>query len=471
MDLNFEKKEQYWGKDAAWVSEFEVTSDFNLHVERISGGRFLVYQKTVKDGKYAICDGLGRQDHKDTIDITLWDLVYPKYIKVVSEAEVTYAAVTTDGEIGTGGNGGGENDKELKRNDVNFFDYDGTLLYAYSWEEAKELTELPALPEHDGLEVREWNYTLEDIKAQGVKCITPEGDYPSRLVGELTIDGVTYLAWNEYGNYAHGYSAYLTTGEPKEGDVSYYAWSDDGYEWEIEINNDGKYYEYKIIEVADVIGKADVGACVYDSEGEQVLEDFVFIIPRGVEYFDSTIYGTAITVLSIPNTVVEGRSQRISYCNIFGEVKIPISFVPTGANAYSFIVGCKVDSIYINGVKPYSDGYYYRIVFRDIYRSQSTFAEEGTIGNSINSNYIKIHPSVNSVYNIELYYNNAFGFVILDFSNHKFIPECISYPFVIEGCTIIVPDELYDEWIDATNWSEIKWYIYPASKCKNIIRE
>ena len=94
MDLIFEKKEQYWGKDAAWVSEFEVTSDFNLHVERVSGGRFLLKQKTVKDGKYAICDGLGRQDHKDVIDITLWDLVYPKYIKVVSEAEVTMGIVT-----------------------------------------------------------------------------------------------------------------------------------------------------------------------------------------------------------------------------------------------------------------------------------------------------------------------------------------------------------------------------------------
>ena len=316
MEITFERIEQYWGKDAAWVSEFEVTSDFNLHIERVSGGRFLVYQKSVADGEYDIVDGL-RKDHKAVIDLDFTALVYPKYIKVVSEAEVTYAEVVSDGEIGTGGtggNGGGENDKELKRNDVNFFDYDGTLLYAYSWEEAKGLTELPALPEHDGLEVREWNYTLDDIKAQGTETS---------------------------------------------------------------------------------IGKADVGACVYDSEGEQVLGDFIFIIPRGVEYFDSPIYGTAVTVLSIPNTVIEGGSQRISYCNIFGEVKIPISFVRTGADAYSFIVNCKVDSIYINGEKTYSDGYYYRIVFREIYRSQSTFAEEGTIGTSINSNYIKIHPSVN----------------------------------------------------------------------------
>lgn len=94
MDLNFEKKEQYWGKDAAWVSEFEVTSDFNLHVERVSGGRFLVYQKSVADGEYDLVDGLGYKDHKDTIDMDFVALVYPKWIKVVSEAEVTMGIVT-----------------------------------------------------------------------------------------------------------------------------------------------------------------------------------------------------------------------------------------------------------------------------------------------------------------------------------------------------------------------------------------
>ena len=52
----------------------------------------------------------------------------------------------------SGGSGGG---KELKRDDVNFFDYDGTLLYSYTWEEAKNLTELPPLPKHEGFEVRE----------------------------------------------------------------------------------------------------------------------------------------------------------------------------------------------------------------------------------------------------------------------------------------------------------------------------
>lgn len=94
MDLIFEKKEQYWGKDAAWVSEFEVAADFNLHVERVSGGRFLVYQKSVADGEYDLVDGLGYKDHKATIDLDFVALVYPKWIKVVSEAEVTMGIVT-----------------------------------------------------------------------------------------------------------------------------------------------------------------------------------------------------------------------------------------------------------------------------------------------------------------------------------------------------------------------------------------
>lgn len=94
MDLNFEKKEQYWGKDAAWVSEFEVTADFNLHIERISGGRFLVYQKSVADGEYDLVDGLGYKGHKAVIDMDFVGLVYPKYIKVVSESEVTMGIVT-----------------------------------------------------------------------------------------------------------------------------------------------------------------------------------------------------------------------------------------------------------------------------------------------------------------------------------------------------------------------------------------
>lgn len=49
--------------------------------------------------------------------------------------------------------------------EVNFYDYDGTLLYAYTIEEAQALTELPPLPTQSGLICQGWNWSLNDILA------------------------------------------------------------------------------------------------------------------------------------------------------------------------------------------------------------------------------------------------------------------------------------------------------------------
>lgn len=62
--------------------------------------------------------------------------------------------------------GGGSAPAEaIKEKDVNFFDYDGTLIASYTEAEAKALTTLPTPPEHSGLVFQGWNYTLEEVKA------------------------------------------------------------------------------------------------------------------------------------------------------------------------------------------------------------------------------------------------------------------------------------------------------------------
>ena len=96
MEITFEKIDKLLGNEGAYVSEFEVTADFNLHIERKAGGRFLMYQKSVADGEYDIVDGVGYQEprHKAVIDIDMTALVYPKFVKVVSESEVTMGVVT-----------------------------------------------------------------------------------------------------------------------------------------------------------------------------------------------------------------------------------------------------------------------------------------------------------------------------------------------------------------------------------------
>lgn len=51
--------------------------------------------------------------------------------------------------------------------DVNFYDYDGTLLYAWTLDELAQKTELPPLPSHSGLVCQGWNWSLAGLKELG----------------------------------------------------------------------------------------------------------------------------------------------------------------------------------------------------------------------------------------------------------------------------------------------------------------
>lgn len=55
----------------------------------------------------------------------------------------------------------------VPESDINFWDYDGTLLYSWTLAELATKTELPPLPSHDGLICQGWNWTLADIKDAG----------------------------------------------------------------------------------------------------------------------------------------------------------------------------------------------------------------------------------------------------------------------------------------------------------------
>lgn len=64
---------------------------------------------------------------------------------------------------------------------VTFYDYDGTVLYTYSLDEVKAMSELPPLPTQPGLICQGWNWDLETIKTYdrdvnvGATYITDDG--------------------------------------------------------------------------------------------------------------------------------------------------------------------------------------------------------------------------------------------------------------------------------------------------------
>lgn len=81
--------------------------------------------------------------------------------------------------------GGATSSAPVVRKDINFFDYEGTLVDSWTLEELPGKTSLPDNPSHLGLVAQGWNWTLDELKAEGRKMD----------VGQMytTFDGKTRL--------------------------------------------------------------------------------------------------------------------------------------------------------------------------------------------------------------------------------------------------------------------------------------
>ena len=92
MELTFEQIDGYW------VSEFEVSADFNLHIERDTEGRLDIYQRTA-GGRYEYINDIGYLEKRLVYDYDFSALVYPKWIKIKSKVKPLICTITTDGEV------------------------------------------------------------------------------------------------------------------------------------------------------------------------------------------------------------------------------------------------------------------------------------------------------------------------------------------------------------------------------------
>lgn len=317
---------------------------------------------------------------KEELKVMIDETINSNGVRSITGKALNLALTEIVDAMGTTSDGG---DEGLKRNDVNFFDYDGTLLYAYTWEEAKALTELPPLPVHDGLEVREWNYTLEDIKAQEVLCFADSIGEVVGYVGDVVINGVSYKAYSFDGSLNR---IYILTQEPQVGD------SLTGAEYD---SDSGEYTLYngvdEVTEIFNIIGKADIGACVYDN-GEQVQVPGVYIFERGINENDAYehMINVIVWLVSIPNTMSRLYNGFMDNSVALNEIKIPysVNIVDTGyGNAFQ---NSRTESaIWWNGVNRHfavSINYGMPIQISNQYISASISSSNATryiLGNSI----------------------------------------------------------------------------------------
>ena len=84
---------QFTKIDNLWVAEFEVTGNFNIHIERDTDGRLDIYQKTA-GSKFELVYDTGYLNRRTVYDEDFPVIVAPKMIRVVCSENPSVAIVT-----------------------------------------------------------------------------------------------------------------------------------------------------------------------------------------------------------------------------------------------------------------------------------------------------------------------------------------------------------------------------------------
>ena len=409
---------------------------------------------------------------------------------------------------------GGGASTSSKPNDVTFIDYDGTILYSYSLEEAQALTDLPTLPSHDGLVCQGWNWTLEAIKALnrpvtvGAMYITDNGATRLRIriatVGRMTVplyigqtvaNGVSIdwgdgsvaetLAGTGNVNTSHTYAEtgdYVISLMPQEGCTLSFGNGSSSNCVMGSTGNNGKVYCNMLQEVYIGYGVTSISDRAFDicyslasitiptgvtSIGRNAFSTCYSIasitIPTGVTSIGNYAFQSCYSLvnITIPDGVTSIRDYAFSNCYSLASITIPTGVTSIGN--YAFQSCYSLASITIpDGVTSIRNN-----AFQSCYSLSSITIPTGvtSIGNyAFQSCYslasITIPTGVTSI--SDHVFSDCHGMRYYDFSAFASVPKLSNtnaFNKIPSDCQMLIPSALYDKWRTDTMWATYASYM------------
>ena len=356
----------------------------------------------------------------------------------------------------TGGSGSG-------KGDVNFYDYDGTILHSYSKDAFLALTTLPDLPTQPGLTCQGWNYDITKAKTYvteygkldiGATYITDDGK--TRLYIKIAAEGRMTVPLYFNQSVANGVtidwgddSATQTLSETGNLNISH------------TYNNIGDYcITLKVTSGTlslghnnsyPVLGSDDNNAIVYCNMLQRVE------IGTGVTSIGSYVFKPCYSLSSvvIPSSVTSIGYAAFNRCYSLSSVVIPSSV--TSINGQVFQYCYSLSSIVIpSGVKSIDGNtlQYCYSLSSVVIPSSVTSIGGNMFSNCYSLSSIVIPSGVTSIGSYA--FQNCYGMAFYDFSTHTAVSTLSNtnaFTGIPSDCKIIVPDSLYDAWKAATNWS------------------
>ena len=350
--------------------------------------------------------------------------------------------------------GGGSSNPTATAKAVNFRDYDGTVLYSYTVDEAAALTELPPLPEHSGLVCQGWNWSLDNIKAMGraveVGAMYITDDGKTRIYIHLE-DGRTspMLGCCPNGtvtvDWGDGTEPDTLTGTS----VSTVKWTPTH-----EYSAAGDY----VIKLS-VVGS--VGLAGNSSSGE-----YSYLLRYSSGYdMRNRVYQNAIQKVEIGNSMTSIGSSAFYSCYSLSSIKIPNSVTSIGNSAFHYCYSLQSITI------PNSVTSIGNFAFSGCYSMSAISIPNGVtqIGNYA-FKYCYSLPSITIPNRVTSIGSSAFSYCYgvryYDFTRHTAVPTLSNtnaFDNISADYEIRVPAAFVDAWKAATNWSTYANHIVGVS--------
>ena len=355
--------------------------------------------------------------------------------------------------------------------DVNFLDYDGTILHSYTKEQFLALSAMPELPTREGLICQGWNYRWGEAVSYvtdygklnvGAMYITDDGD--TRLYIRIATEGrmTVPLYWSQTVangviiDWGDGSDVQSVSGTGNKNTTHTYAKHGD-YVIRLKVasgctlglgsgspncvmgstNNNGKVY-------CNMLQKIEIGS------GITSINNYAFY------------YCTSLKSVSIPTNVFHMGNYIFAFCHSLVHITISTGVLILGNYAFNSCsslrsVGFPLNFEHQNGFSTSlgTNAFYgcNSLAFTTLSASV-TDIPSSTFYNCYSLASVSIPSSVTRIGTHAFY--NCYGMVIYDFTKHTSVPTLEStnaFSGIPSDCVIKVPSSLVEEWKSATNWS------------------
>lgn len=403
------------------------------------------------------------------------------------------------GNAGGGSTGGGTVVRNVLSKDVNFYDYEGTLLYSYTKAEFMALSEMPELPTQEGLICQGWNYTLADAQdcvsvsnfvEIGAMYITDDGKtrlyirfedraklqaqlYFVQTVSEgVTIDwgdGTDTVKISGTGNKSttHTYGDignYMITLEVKSGCTLTLGQKNSSYNIMGSAANNYRFMSNRLYKVEIGSGVTAIDAYAFT----QCHSLKTISLPQTIKTIGNYAfyYNYGLVHITIPQLVTSLGSYCFEYSYSLKSVAIPKSLTSLGTYCFAYCGSLRIITLpyTLTTLGTYMCAYAYalvRVTLPIVVAAMPTYV----FRNAYSMTYIKIPAAFTSIGNYA--FNQAYGLAVVDFRDHTqvaTISNTNSFTNTASDVKFVVPDELYDTWTTTSVWTNLASKIVKASE-------